>query len=127
MKRLFVGLSMLLLLATVIIAADNNLSGKWSGKFTVTSDEGPKDDSLLLELKHNGTELTGTAGPNQEERFPIQNGKIEGNKLTFQVQSPKFLINFELSLIDGHLKGEAKAEHDGKLRKAAVDLERKTE
>src|SRR5262245_36083254 len=113
MKRLVGGVRIILLLATVTIAADNTLTGKWSGSFIVTSSDGEtKDDRLLLDLKQNGAELIGTAGPNQEERFPIQKGKVERNKLTFEVQSPKFLINFELSLIDGHLKGEAKAEHE---------------
>jgi len=128
MKRLAGVFSMILFLVTVLMAADNNLTGKWSGSFIISSSNGEsKDDGVFLDLKQKGIELTGTAGPTPEEQFPIQKGKVEGNKLTFEVQSPKFLINFELTLIDGHLKGEARAEHEGKSKKAAVDVQRKSE
>jgi hypothetical protein len=125
MKRHVGVLSLMLLLVTVSMAADNNLTGKWSGNLIVTSADGEKkDDGIFLVLKENGTDLTGTAGPNQEQQFPIQKGKIEGTKLIFEVQSPKFLINFDLTLTDGHLKGEAKIEHEGETRKAVVDLQK---
>jgi hypothetical protein len=47
--------------------------------------------------------------------------------MTFEVQTEGPLIKFELALIDGHLKGEAKAEHEGKSMKAAIDLQRQKE
>ncbi|MBK9316926.1 MAG: hypothetical protein IPM55_22170 [Acidobacteria bacterium] len=78
-------------------------------------------------LKQNGTELTGTAGPNSGQQWEILKGKIEGNKVTFEVQTDQPLIKFELMLIDGHLKGQAKAEHEGMTMGAEVDLQRKAD
>jgi hypothetical protein len=80
-----------------------------------------------MDLKQKGPELTGPAGESPERQWAIQKGKVEGNKMTFEVQTEGPLIKFELTLIDGHLKGEAKAEHEGKSMKAAIDLERQKE
>ena len=43
----------------------------------------------------------------------------------FDVQSDEPLIYFSLKLVDGHLKGEANAEHDGRKLSATLDLQRK--
>jgi hypothetical protein len=45
----------------------------------------------------------------------------------FEVQTDEPLVKFELTLVEGHLTGEAKAEHEGKSMKAAVDLQRQKE
>ncbi len=92
-----------------------------------SSDGDTKDAQAFMDLKQKGAELTGTAGPNPNQQWAIQKGKIEGNKITFEVQSDEPLIKFELTLVDGHLKGEAKAEHEGKSMKAVVDLQRQKE
>jgi hypothetical protein len=124
-------LGLTLLLATALFAAapfaDNGVTGKWSGTFIVSMDGETKDDTAYMELTQTGTELTGTAGPNAEQQMPIQKGKVEGNKLTFEVQTGGPLIKFELTLVEGHLKGQAKAEQDGRTMSAVVDVQRKTE
>jgi hypothetical protein len=126
MKKGLAAISLVMLLIAVPLAADENFTGKWSGSFLITRPDGEtKDSRVFMDLKQNGTELTGTAGPGPEEQWPIVKGKVEGNKLIFEVQSDKPLIKFELTLVDGHLKGEAKAEHEGNSLKAAVDMERK--
>ena len=63
------------------------LTGKWSGSFDLTNSEGEtKADSAYMNLtEHDGT-VTGTAGPNSEEQQPIRKGKIDGQKLTFEVE-----------------------------------------
>jgi hypothetical protein len=127
MKRLAGVVSIVLLLASVLLAADD-LSGKWSGSFVITFPDGETKDSMaFMDLKQKGAELTGTAGENSDKQWTIQKGKVEGNKITFEVQTDEPLVKFELTLVDGHLKGEAKAEHEGKSIKAAVDLQRQKE
>ena len=127
MKRLVGVFSFVLLLAPVLLAADD-LTGKWSGSFVITSSDGEtKHDMAFMDLKQNGAELTGTAGEAPDRQWAIQKGKVEGNKVTFEVQTEGPLIKFELTLVDGHLKGEARAEHEGKSAKAAVDLQRQKE
>jgi len=122
--------SLVVLLTSALMAsskAPEDLTGKWSGSFVITMDGETRDDAAYMDLKQSGTELTGTAGPNADQQWTIQKGKVEGNKATFEVQTDAPLIKFELTLADGHLKGEAKAEHEGRTMKAAVDLQRKKE
>ena len=126
MKKLIGVVGLGVLLATTMLAAAD-LTGKWSGSFTMTLDGQTRDDTVYMLLKQNGTELTGTAGPNVDQQWPILKGKIEGDKVTFEVQTDEPLIKFELTLADGHLKGDAKAEHQGKSMKAVVDAQRQTE
>ena len=127
MKRLASMVSFVLLLAPVLLAADD-ITGKWSGSFVITFPDGETKDSMaFMDLKQNGVELTGTAGEGPDKQWAIQKGKVDGNKITFEVQTDEPLVKFELTLIDGHLKGEAKAEHEGKSMKAAVDLQRQKE
>jgi hypothetical protein len=119
--------SFVLLLAPVLLAADD-ITGKWSGSFVITFPDGETKDSMaFMDLKQNGVGLTGTAGEGPDKQWAIQKGKVDGNKITFEVQTDEPLVKFELTLIDGHLKGEAKAEHEGKSMKAAVDLQRQKE
>jgi hypothetical protein len=127
MKTAIRVIGLTLVLVTALFAAADNVTGKWTGSFVVTRDGETKDSTAYMELKQNGTELTGTAGPSVEQQWTIQNGKVEGNKLTFSVQSDGPLVKFELTLADGHLKGEAKAEQEGRSMKAVLDLQRKTE
>jgi hypothetical protein len=123
MKKLMAAVCVVFFCLSVAMASD--LTGKWSGSFLITRSDGEtKDSQVFMELKQNGTQLTGTAGPNSGKQWPIQNGKIEGGKLSFEVQSDGPLIKFELTLSNDHLKGEAKAEQDGQSMKAAVDIQR---
>jgi hypothetical protein len=116
-----------LFLAPALMAAED-LTGKWSGSFVITFSDGEtRDAKAFMDLKQKGAELSGTAGEAPDRQWAIQKGKVEGNKMTFEVQTEGPLIKFELTLIDGHLKGEAKAEHEGKSMKAAIDLERQKE
>jgi len=116
-----------LLLAPSLMAAED-LTGKWSGSFVITFSDGEtKDSTAFMDLKQKEAEITGTAGENPERQWSIQKGKVEGNKITFEVQTEGPLIKFELALVGGHLKGEAKAEHEGRSMKAAIDLQRQKE
>jgi hypothetical protein len=58
MKKLFG-----LLLLTAFALAAGELGGKWSGKFDITRSDGEtKADSAYMDLKLDGTKVTGTAG-----------------------------------------------------------------
>jgi hypothetical protein len=86
--------------------------------------------------KQTGADLTGTIGPNADTQWPILKGKIattkvEGKdvtKATFDVEvggDPSGpLAHFVLTLTDGHLKGNAKAEDNGNTIAAVLDLQR---
>jgi len=123
-RRMFLFSGGAMFLAPVLMAAED-LTGKWSGSFVMTfSDGGSKDSTAFMDIKQKEAEITGTAGENPDRQWAIQKGKVEGTKVTFEVQTEGPLVKFELTLVGGHLKGEAKAEHEGKSMKAAVDLQR---
>jgi hypothetical protein len=75
-----------LLLLTGLTLSAGELTGKWSGKFDITTEEGElKNDSAVMNLKLDGGKVSGTAGPNEDQQWAIRNGKLEAGKLTFEV------------------------------------------
>jgi hypothetical protein len=111
-------------LASVALA-DVDVTGKWSGGFNATGPNGEaKVETALLELKQNGTEITGTVGPDEDKRLPIQKGKIEGDKITLEADNEGHLMKFDLVFADGRITGEAQISKDGETRKARLNLSR---
>jgi hypothetical protein len=68
------------LTAVALIAAD--ATGTWTGTFVPT---GPEAGPVHLILKQEGTNLTGTVDPREDDQREIQNGKALDGKLTFEV------------------------------------------
>lgn len=125
MKRLFYFL-LLAALASVAMA-DVNVTGKWSGSFNITRGDGDsKDSTAVLMLKQTGTDITGSAGPNEDEQFPIRKGTIEGDKITLEVDHDGSTIRFALVLnAANRISGEANMSREGETAKAKVDVTRK--
>jgi len=120
--------SVLFLLALPALAVD--ISGKWSGGFSLTSPDGNlSQEDVYMVVKVKGKEVTGTAGPSRDEQWLIQKGKIEGDKITFEVQDPNNVRLWKVQLVfmDGHLKGEAWAEVEGKKMGGKLDLQRQAD
>lgn len=114
-------LACVLLLAGMALADD--VTGKWSGSFTP---EGRDTENAILVLKQNGSEITGTAGPDENQQWTISKGKIEGNKVTAEVPSPDGPV-YKLSMVlEGeHLKGDVSATSpDGGNMTGKIDLTR---
>ncbi len=84
MKKTVICLLAAFALAAIALAAD--ATGKWSGSFSMAG--GGESRTAYAILKQAGTTLTGTAGPSSDEQWPIENGKVEGNKITFAVSAP---------------------------------------
>lgn len=120
MKRVFCSLVML---AMSLSAAD--LSGKWSGNYDVTvSDGDPMKGRVYMMLTQTGDELTGTIGPDEQQQAKIANGKIDGDRITFESQTEGPLMRFDLRLLDGHIRGEATGDMEGTKIRAKLDLAR---
>jgi hypothetical protein len=115
-------------LAVFALAAppDQDLSGKWTGSFNMNSPDGEQHDGgIVMVLKQKGTELTGTAGPSEDEQFPITKGKIDGDKITLEVQRGEGqVVKFDLAMAGDRIKGGANLSNNGETRTAKVDVGR---
>ena len=115
----------LLIAVTLAVAADVDVTGKWTGSFNITNPDGEtKESTALLILKQSGTEITGTVGPHEDEQEPIQKGKIEGNKITMEAEHDGHTVKFDLVLTADRMTGEANMSGDGRTAKAKVDVGR---
>ena len=84
MRKLF---CCLFVLTMTLAAAD--VSGKWAG----TGGE----YKITLELKQEGEKLTGTFGRVDGPPWEIENGKVQGNAITFELNpSGRFQVKLEL-------------------------------
>jgi hypothetical protein len=114
-----------ILLFTVITLPAADISGKWSGSFTMTNARGETNEGTAFVIfKQNGAEITGSAGGDENQQFPITKGKIEGNRITFEVQSDGPLYKVDVTLVGDHIKGDATVVQEGQTSKAKVDVTR---
>ena len=126
---------MLVLAVALVIAASPlsafqakpaDVTGTWTGTLTTSAGQpGPAH----MELKHKGTELTGTAGPRPEAQLPIANGKVTTVKdvtsVTFDVtQKNGAVMKFDLKVNDGRLKGNVTLELNGQKQEGTIDVGR---
>jgi hypothetical protein len=120
-----------LLLLTGLTLSAGELTGKWTGKFDITTAGGEtKPDSAYMNLKVDGTKVTGTAGPNEDQQWTIKNGKLEAGKLTFEVPiedngDDNGLLVFDLAFDGDTIRGNATGTgKGGEKMSAKVDLKR---
>jgi hypothetical protein len=106
--------------AVTALAAD--VTGKWSGSF---APEGHDPSNAFMILKQAGTTLTGSAGPDEGEQWPISNGKIDGGKITGDLTAPDGAVyKLDLVLDSEHIKGDVSMTREGETRKAKLDVTR---
>lgn len=116
----FIALFFLLLTATGAVAVD--LTGKWSGSFK--PEGGEHDIPQLITLRQQGTSLLGSAGPNAGEQYPIENGILDGSKVSFQVTTGEWKFTYILTAEGDVLAGDLKLESPTESRRAKVRLTR---
>ena len=106
--------------AMTALAAD--VTGKWAGSF---APEGQDPSNAVVFLKQTGTSVTGSAGPDDGQQWPLSDGKLVGNKLTGTVSSPDGMIfKLDLTLEGDHIKGDVLMTHDGETMKGKIDVTR---
>jgi hypothetical protein len=103
------------------------VTGAWTGTVVFKVDGETHEDSFHAVLKQDGTTLTGTAGPDADRQYRINNGKVITAKditaVTFEVIVNGVHTALDLKLVDGALKGTATIEgEDGHRYAANVDL-----
>jgi ketosteroid isomerase-like protein len=105
--------------------AKQDVSGKWSGSFDITGPDGSaQHDTAVLILKQDGSAITGSAGPSEDQQMPIKSGKIDGQAIDLKVEADGLSMHFLLRLDGDHLKGEANEETPGGKISAKVDVVR---
>ena len=125
MKRLLAFALVLAALAPAAAAQTSaSFTGKWEGTFTMQRPDGTEGDPrpVVFDLRQKGKELTGTAGP-PDQQWKIEKGAVAAGKATFEVQQPDGpLFKFALTVVKGRLQGEMTGERDGVVRgRARVD------
>jgi hypothetical protein len=118
-RRGIISVLPVLLFGLTLNAGD--ITGKWAGggELTLTNGE-TRSTTAYLEIRQNGQEVTGNAGPGPEQLLPISKAKIDGDKLTFEViqstNSGDVLYTFEFTVSGGKMEGTVKSERfTGKL------------
>jgi hypothetical protein len=105
--------------------ADVDVTGRWAGSFNVTDPNGEtKESTALLLLKQNGSEITGTLGPNDGEQRVITKGKISGDRISLESTDGGLTIKFELVVAGDRITGGATAVDDTRKRTAKLDVTR---
>jgi hypothetical protein len=117
----------ILILAALWIAtaAAADASGKWTGNFKITGQDGEeRDRTALIILKQTGSDITGSVGPHEGEQHPITKGKIEGDKISLESSDGPMVIKLNLVLAGDRISGDVTAEGEGRSLKAKIDLAR---
>jgi len=109
----------------LVAAADTNVTGRWSGSFDITAPDGQtKESTALLVLKQNGSDISGTVGPNEDEQHAITKGKIEGDKILLEAADNGTAITFTLALTGDRIAGDVSVVGEGRTMKAKLDVKR---
>ena len=115
MKKL---IAIILLLAVNAMAQD--FSGKWSGEFKVNG--GDHSVPQLFIFRQNGNTLAGSGGPNTGEQYPIENGKVDGNRLMFEITTGEWKFMYDLKATGEGITGTLELKSVNDRRTATVSL-----
>lgn len=119
MKKLIaLAVALVALVPTLAAQTRTSFTGKWEGTFTVQRPDGTEGSpkAVVFDLTQKGKQLTGTAGP-AEQQWKIDKGSVNGGKATFEVQQPNGpLFKFTLTIAKGRLQGDMAGEREGIVR-----------
>ena len=65
----------------VLFAQENELTGRWQA----TLKKGARTGTSVMDVTLSGAQVTGTLGDPSGQIWQMENGKLEGNQLTFDV------------------------------------------
>ena len=111
-------IGIVVLLASTAVAAD--LSGKWSGTFRAAGAD--HDVPQLFILKQAGSRLSGSGGPDESERYPIENPRVDDDKVAFEITTGEWKFSYHLKVSGPHLTGDLELTSADSRRTAKVAL-----
>jgi hypothetical protein len=106
--------------ALSLVAAD--VTGKWSG--SLTPDKETESKPVYIILKQDGAKLTGSGGPDADKQHPTLTGKVEGDKVTFEVRAGSGTFYFNLEASGDEMSGDLRFKGEDETRTAKVSLKR---
>ncbi|HEV3040286.1 MAG TPA: hypothetical protein VHA33_21155 [Candidatus Angelobacter sp.] len=108
MKALVVFAVVLSFLCPIMASTPGPVTGKWQGAVTIKNESGEtQSQPVFLILAQDGKKLTGTGGPSEEEQgFNIDNGVVDGNKVTFDVTVDDAQYHSSAQVTENELTGE---------------------
>jgi hypothetical protein len=118
-------LALAFLSAAAMLAGD--LTGTWTGTLTRNTNDGPQTSDAYVILKQEGpTKLTGTGGPSAEEQLPLNKVVVDGDKVTFEVETGNGAMKFAVMAKGDTIEGDVVQERaDGTTRTGKIALKRK--
>jgi len=118
MKKTLLTMLAWLLFTMNIMAA--NVTGRWSGRFR--ADGGDHDIPQLFVLKQDGNKVTGSGGPNETEQYPLENGRVDGVRVQFEVTTGEWKFVYDLKVDGIKMAGnlELKSVNDSRIAKVSL-------
>lgn len=96
------------------------ISGTWTGSFKVSGSDGSVPQYFVL--NERGASLIGTGGPDASEHYPIANGEVDGNRVTFNLTNAYAKFSYNLTETGSVMKGKLIIESINSTRTAVVTL-----
>lgn len=120
----FTGLLVSILFSAAALCAID-VTGKWSGTLQMEGESDSKPAYVIL--KQDGNKLAGSAGPSESEQHSFEGGKVEGNRLTFDVPlggQGEGSMHFDLQVEGDQITGQVKRGGEGRNEAAKISLKR---
>jgi hypothetical protein len=111
-----------LALSLVFGVQNASVSGKWQGSFRV--DGGDHDVPQLFQIKQEGNNLAGSGGPDATERYPIANGQVNGDRVTFDLTTGDWKFSYDLKAAEKEMNGKLTLKSATDSRTAQVSIKK---
>jgi hypothetical protein len=107
MKRLLCMVAGVALVLTAASALAADISGTW----TASAQTPNGDFTLTFTFKQDGTSLTGSVQGPQGDAIAISNGKVDGDKFTFDVSFNGLTIHHDCTISGDEIKMTTKSDN----------------
>lgn len=119
-------------LAAIFAFSPNNLTGAWTGEIKVQNPDGTSNTTpAYIELKQEGSGITGKVGPSSDSVHPIENATLDHNRLTFSTHytapdsQEVVRWTFKLRVIGDEMTGTAQGERSNDTWNVEINVTRR--
>lgn len=115
-----IAIGFLLAMSFTVTAFAANLTGQWVGEFAVSGADRTVPQHFTL--KQNGKQITGSGGPDSVEQYTIENGRIDGDSISFELTSNHWRFKYKLKKSGEEMRGDLQIQNATDIRTAKVIL-----